>query len=231
MRQWDCQAVIATHAIAFIDIPGNREVYELSRHGQHCEIERIDSSRITPTTSLARAIGLDRGELLTRYRMFVLADPPLAALLEELAADRLEQARIKLVAADLARPGELGAVTILCALTTAPIAAVFLEPTNAELRDVPTASADERAALGAQPGELGGAARVLTVAGQHGRDIDLVTLEHADIASLLADAKLPDGRSDIPGDERWVQDRVPPTPGPISELLWDLERQALIQER
>jgi hypothetical protein len=108
MRQWDCQAVIATHAIAFIDIPGNREVYELSRHGQQCEIQRIDPSRITPATPLARAVGFDRGELLARYGMFIVANLPLAALLDELVADRLEQARIKLVAVDLARPGNSG---------------------------------------------------------------------------------------------------------------------------
>jgi hypothetical protein len=110
-------------------------------------------------------------------------------------------------------------------VTTAPIAAVFLSPTDAELKRVQTAGADERAALADELSELGGVARVLSAAGQHGRDIDLVTLAHPDIASLFAERTRPDSRSEIA-----TGDRVPPTPRRISELLWDLERRALTQE-
>ena len=56
--------------------------------GRQCTIQRLEPSRITPATPIARAIGLDRGELLTRYRAFVLADPPLAAALVGLVSRR-----------------------------------------------------------------------------------------------------------------------------------------------
>lgn len=98
MRQWDAQCILATHSIAFIDIPGEREVYELQRDGQQSEIRPVDLASLTPATPLARSIGLDRGELLTRQRLFVLLDTDIAETLAEVAGDRLERAHIRLIA-------------------------------------------------------------------------------------------------------------------------------------
>ncbi len=48
MSQWAAQCVIATHAIAFIDIPGDRHVYELSRTEYAATIAPLDPKNPDP---------------------------------------------------------------------------------------------------------------------------------------------------------------------------------------
>jgi predicted ATPase len=49
MRQWDAQCILATHAIPFIDLPGEHDVYELARDGQQSDIRRVDPATLTLT--------------------------------------------------------------------------------------------------------------------------------------------------------------------------------------
>jgi hypothetical protein len=74
MGQWDVQCIIKTGSIVFIDLPGAC-VYELAREGVRSTIRPLDPAHLTPYTELARAIGFDRGELLPRWRAFLLSDP------------------------------------------------------------------------------------------------------------------------------------------------------------
>ncbi|HWF49976.1 MAG TPA: AAA family ATPase [Solirubrobacteraceae bacterium] len=187
MSQWGAQCIIATHAIAFIDIPGDRHVYELSRTDYTTTIASLDPTALTPYTPIARAIGLDRGELLARSRAFVFLEPATAALLEELFAERLDRSHIRLVAIELQQPSEHAEISILAQLTAAPLTALLLSPTPEEIARLRTTSADERAEAAQQPGELGGAAQILDLAAHTQREIEILTLGVPDILALLND--------------------------------------------
>jgi hypothetical protein len=187
MSQWGAQCIIATHAIAFIDIPGDRNVYELSRTGYETAIAPLDPRTLTPHTPIARAIGLDRGELLARSRAFVFIQRTTAALLEELFAERLERSRIHLIPIELLTPSELPEISILAQLTAAPLTALLLSPAPEELARLRTANADERTEAAQHPGELGAAARILDLAMHTERQIEILTLGAPDILALLND--------------------------------------------
>jgi hypothetical protein len=85
MREWRSQCILATHSTAFMDLPGDATVYELTRAGSMTAIRRLNMGEVTAHSEFAREMGLDRGELLSRWRGFLfvegLAD---AAVLEEL---------------------------------------------------------------------------------------------------------------------------------------------------
>jgi hypothetical protein len=134
MSQWGAQCVTATHALAFIDLPGQPPVYEPYRTPDHplepnlSIIQPLDPAALTPYTEVAKAIGFDRGELLARWRAFLLTDPRTTAVLAELCGERLERSWIKLIAIDyLTKPPELTEISILAQLTSAPI--ILLLPT------------------------------------------------------------------------------------------------------
>jgi AAA domain, putative AbiEii toxin, Type IV TA system len=187
MSQWGAQCVIATHAITFIDIAGDRQVYELSRTGYAATIGPLDPGAVTPYTPIARAIGLDRGELLSRYRAFVFLEHTTAALLQELFAERLDRSHIHLVPIELRQPNELPEITILAQLTAAPLTALFISTTPEDIARLRTANADERAEAARQPGELGAIAAILDLAVHQQRQIEILTLDAPDILAPLHD--------------------------------------------
>jgi energy-coupling factor transporter ATP-binding protein EcfA2 len=187
MSQWGAQCVIATHAIAFIDIPCDRHLYEISRTGYAAAIAPLDPRAVTPYTPIARAIGLDRGELLSRYRAFVFLEHTVAAVLEELCAERLDRAHIRLVPIELRPPHELPEITILAQLTAAPLAALFVSPAPEEIGRLRMAGALERTEAARQPGELGAVAAILELAVRQQRQIEILTLAVPDLHALLGD--------------------------------------------
>jgi energy-coupling factor transporter ATP-binding protein EcfA2 len=187
MSQWGAQCVIATHAIAFIDIPGDRHLYEISRTGYAAAIAPLDPRAVTPYTPIARAIGLDRGELLSRYRAFVFLENTTAAVLEELCAERLDRSHIRLVPIELRPPNELPEITILAQLTAAPLAALFVSTAPQKIGRLRMAAAHERTEAARQPGELGAVAAILELAVRQQRQIEILTLAVPDLHALLGD--------------------------------------------
>jgi energy-coupling factor transporter ATP-binding protein EcfA2 len=196
MSQWGAQCVIATHALAFIHIAGDRQVYELSRTGYAATIAPLDPATLTPYTPIARAIGLDRGELLSRYRAFVFLEHATAAVLEELFGERLDRSHIRLVPIELRQPNELPEITILAQLTAAPLAALLVSTAPEEIARLRMASALERTAAARQPGELGAVAAILELAVRKQRQIEILTLAIPDLRALLGDDQTRDAVTD-----------------------------------
>jgi AAA domain, putative AbiEii toxin, Type IV TA system len=213
MSQWGAQCVIATHAIAFIDIPGDRHVYELSRTEYTATIAPLDPRTLTPYTPIARAIGLDRGELLARSRAFVFLEPTTATVLDELFAERLDRSHIRLVPIDLKEPGELPEIRILTQLTAAPLTALFISTTPEDIARLRTATDDERAQAAQRPGELGAVAAILDLAVHQHRQIEILTLGSPDILAPLSD----DATRAV------IRERV-------DDAIWQIEQQIITAE-
>jgi hypothetical protein len=208
--------VLATHALAFIDIPGQPAVYELHRvagdpvQPNRATIQPLDPASLTPYTQLARAIGFDRGELLARWKAFLITDARTATILEELCGEQLGRSRIKLIALKpQSRPPELTEISLLAQLTTAPIAILTASVTRNEIARLQVVDADQRARTARQPGEAATVAkRAIELSIGQERDVDLLTLEIGDITELLdpqsiRDAQPPD-KPPFPGHhESW----------------------------
>lgn len=185
MGQWDAQCIIATHSIAFIDLP-NACVYELAREGVRSTIRPLDPAHLTPYTELARAIGFDRGELLPRWRAFLLTDPNTAVLLEEFYADRLERAWIKLIPTNFdPGPSSLAEITILWQLTTAPVILVSVSVSPEEIAQLRDGDATDRAQAAQRSPELAVLVRVVHLAIEHEHPIEVLTLNQPDVLDLL----------------------------------------------
>jgi energy-coupling factor transporter ATP-binding protein EcfA2 len=185
MGQWGSQCIMATHSIAFIDLPG-AHAYELARERTRSTIHPLDPTHLTPYTELARAIGFDRGELLPRWRAFLLADPNTAALLDEFYPDRLERAWIKLIPIDpdTAR-SSLAEIQILWQLTTAPLILLSVSPSPEDITQLRDADAAQRAQASLRSPEFGIVAKALQLAITHEHQIELLTLDQRDVLDLL----------------------------------------------
>jgi hypothetical protein len=225
MRQWDAQCVLATHSIAFIDIPGEREVYELVRDGQQSELRLSDGAPMTPATPLARALGLDRGELLTRYRLFVLLDEDLAATLGELVGDRLDKAHIRLIATPEQQAIQ-PIIATLGALTAAPIVAVTRSMASTDV-DNPASDVPDRLQQDAPSPAPQTVSRHATLTGDaYPRNIELLTVYLPDVVDRPPRRSPP--RCDaIPGAEPTLPtDQDPLLAPPVEDLVWELEQRA-----
>ena len=99
MSEWGSQCVLATHSLAFITPSPHLQAYQLARIDEpdSTEITPLNPATLTPYAQLAHDLGLDRGELLTRWRAFVFTDPLLALILDELAGEAFEQSDIRLI--------------------------------------------------------------------------------------------------------------------------------------
>ncbi len=187
MREWRSQCVVATHSTAFMDVPGDTRVYELIRSGNSTAISAINVAELTPHAGLAREMGLDRGELLSRWRAFLfvegLAD---VAVIEEFFKERLERSRIRVLPVHGHRHhAGLLDMFILAEATAAPIVALLDGISENEIKRLRTADARERAAAIADPGEIGTAAKIIDLAVKNERNIDILTVEVPDILDLL----------------------------------------------
>jgi hypothetical protein len=177
MSEWGSQCVLATHSVAFLTPSPHTRAYQLTRTDEpdHADIAPLDPSSLTPYADLAETVGLDRGELLTRWRAFVFADPLLATVVDELAGDQLAHPDIRLI--PLPPPGDRppSEITLLADLTAAPLILLTTTPTDeiARLRDHPAhglTPADGRSA------EAASTAAVLELATQLELDIAILPL-------------------------------------------------------
>lgn len=187
MSQWGSQCVLATHSVAFMDLPGDVHAYELSRPGEQATIARLDVSALTPQSLLAREMGLDRGELLSRWRAFLfVANLDGLAVLQELCGERLERSRVHVLFLDHHRQhAGLLDVTVLAQFTAVPLTALFVSIPEHDLQQLQTSSARDRAELATGSGETATGAGIMDIALQRERDIALVTLSVPDIFDLL----------------------------------------------
>jgi hypothetical protein len=187
MSEWGSQCILATHTIAFIDIPGNTRAYQLTRTGDDSILSPLDPAALTPHALLARELGLDRGEFLSRWRAFLFTETPaLAALIEELYADRLASSGIRVLAINDPRPdqGQLD-IAILHELTAAPIAVLFLSIPQSEIDELRHAASDQRANVIQDDGTAGAVAKLLELELQQDRHIEILTLQTPEIIDLL----------------------------------------------
>jgi AAA domain, putative AbiEii toxin, Type IV TA system len=187
MSEWGSQCILATHTIAFIDIPGNTRAYQLTRTADDSILSPLDPAALTPHALLARELGLDRGEFLSRWRAFLFAETPeLAALIEELYADRLATSGIRVLALNHPHPdqGQLD-ITILHELTGAPTAVLLLSAPQAEIDELRDASSTQRATATQNQGPVGTIARLLELEIRQDRHIEILTVQTPDIVDLL----------------------------------------------
>jgi hypothetical protein len=187
MSEWGSQCILATHTIAFIDIPGNTRAYQLTRSGDDSIISPLDPAALTPHALLARELGLDRGEFLSRWRAFLFCEAPeLAALIEELYTDRLAASGIRVLALNDPRPGQGQLdITILHELTGAPVAVLFLSIPQSEIDQLRRASAAQRAEAIQDDGAPGTVATLLELEIRQDRHIEILTLQTPEIVDLL----------------------------------------------
>ena len=187
MGVWGSQCILATHSFASMDLPGRVRAYELVRSDGAAALETFDIGAFTPHAQLARAIGLDRGELLSRWRAFLfvegLAD---LAVIEELFAERLATDHIRVIAVHGHRHhAGLLDMTLLADELTAPIAAMFDSISDDAIAELRRSSARERAKAMEQPGESGTVARIVDLELKHERNIEIFTIGVPDIFDLL----------------------------------------------
>ena len=194
MGVWGSQCILATHSFAFMDLPGRVRAYELVRSDGVAALEMFDIGSFTPHAQLARAIGLDRGELLSRWRAFLfvegLAD---LAVIEELFAERLATTRIRVIAVHGHRHhAGLLDMTLLADELTAPIAAMFDSISDDAIAQLRRSGARERAKAMEQPGEAGTVARIVDLELKHERSIEIFTIGVPDIFDLLEEQVIRD---------------------------------------
>jgi len=190
MSEWGSQCVLATHSLAFITPSPHLQAYQLARIDEpdSTEITPLNPATLTPYAQLAHDLGLDRGELLTRWRAFVFTDPLLALILDELAGEAFEQSDIRLI--PLPAPGAHPPpeISLLADLTAAPLILLATDPTGGPniwpSRPAAGAHRAPDAAVNA-----GSAASVLDLATQLELDIETLTLPiHHPLDLLHADA-------------------------------------------
>jgi energy-coupling factor transporter ATP-binding protein EcfA2 len=178
MSEWDTQCVLATHSVAFLNPSGHTHTYQITRTDEpdHAEIEPLDPATLTPYADLAQTIGLDRGELLTRWRAFVFADPLLATILDNLAGDQLQRSDIRLI--PLPPPGDHPPpeITLLADLTSAPLVLLLTQSPADQIAQLGDHPAPNRPPGDGVSAETASAAAVLDLATQLELDIEILPL-------------------------------------------------------
>ncbi|MGI8713008.1 MAG: AAA family ATPase [Solirubrobacteraceae bacterium] len=187
MGQWRSQCLLATHAVAFMDIAGDIRVYELTRVREQAYVAALDVASLTPQAQLAREMGLDRGEPLPRWRAFLFVqDNDTVAVLDQLFAERLASAHIRVLAIDdhRERSGLFG-LDLLPQFTAVPIAVLFTSVANDDLAQLQASSSARRARLADESLALFVAAKIADLARRQERDIEILTLDVPEIIDVL----------------------------------------------
>lgn len=187
MGAWGSKCLLATHSFAFIDLPGTVSAYEVFRSANQATLKAFDITAFSPHAQLARAIGLDRGELLSRWRAFLfvegLAD---AAVIEELCAETLAHTRIRVVPVHGHRHhAGLLDMTLLVDAVSVPIAVLLDSISQQDVADLRACSARDRARAMEEGSELGTAARIIDLELKRERSIEIFTIGVYDIFDLL----------------------------------------------
>jgi len=201
------QCVLATHSLAFIPTALGTRAYQLTRtdEADDAAIAPLDPAALTPYAHLAHTVGLDRGELLTRWRAFVFADPLLATIVQQLAGDQLQQSHIRVT--PLPAPGERPPpeIALLADLTAAPLILLVLAPAAETLAGWREHHVADRPPPDRLPADAVRAASVVDLGAELELDIELLPLAAVHPFDLVH----PDAirRCTRPGRER------PPFPG------------------
>jgi hypothetical protein len=123
MHEWGSQCVLATHSLAFLPTTPGTHAYQITRTKEidESELTVLDPATLTPYSHIAHAVGLTRGELLTRWRAFLFTDPQLAAILEQLIPQQLAAAQIYLTQLPENQGSPPAEIALLADLTAAPL--------------------------------------------------------------------------------------------------------------
>lgn len=188
MSQWGSQCLLATHATAFIDAPGDTRVYEVTRTAvDQGVVEPLDVTALTPDARIIRQLGLDRGELLSRSRAFLLvADPDATTLLNVLFADRLHSSQITFLGIEPQAPaGGLLDLAVLAQFTSTPLFVLLTSISQVEIDRVTSLSSGQSTSHRKPSGELTLLADILEIMRRHHRTIDIRSLERPAAFDLL----------------------------------------------
>jgi hypothetical protein len=232
MDTWHAQAILATHSLAFIDLPGDVNVYELTRERYEAHLHRIDVAELTPQTQLIRELGLDRGQLLDRVQAFLFTDTDqLARLLQASFASRLRASGIEVHSLDATRSaGGLAQLELLLELTAVPIAAVFTTIHGEDIERLRQQSAAARIAVAKTDGPTGTFARLIDLELRHERTIHLHAIALPDDAVTDpsdAEDAAPEDRADPTELARGASDPGHPPLPALDDLLWRIEQLSL----
>jgi hypothetical protein len=187
MDGWASQCVMATHSVAFIDMPGDAAVYELVREGNSpAALQRLDPAQFDAHSQLARAMGWDRGELLAHWRAFLFVEGMAdVGVFEELFRQRLKESRICVVPVHGHRGHEgLVEIEVFASRMTTPIVALFDGISDGDIQRLHT-DPSYRSAMQWEKGEIGTAARIVDIAVRRERQIEIFTVGAPDIFDLL----------------------------------------------
>jgi energy-coupling factor transporter ATP-binding protein EcfA2 len=187
MDTWGCQCVLATHALAFIDLPGDIRVYELVREGGEAVARPFDTEGFRPDDQLARAMGFDRGELLSRWRAYLFVEGRTdVAVVEELFKGRLLESGVCVLPVHGHRNhAGLLDMAVLALGTAVPIAALFDGITDDEIQSLRRLDAEGRYQERARRDELGTVVRIIDLELEHDRSIEILTVGAPDIFDIL----------------------------------------------
>jgi hypothetical protein len=129
--------------------------------------------------------GLDRGELLTRWRAVVFADPLLATILNNLAGDQLQRSDIRLI--PLPPPGDHPPpeITLLADLTSAPLILLLTQSPADQIAQLGDHDAPDRPPPASLTPEARSAAVILDLATQLELHIEILPLTISHPLDLL----------------------------------------------
>lgn len=200
MDAWGAQCVLATHALAFINVDADLRLYQIVREEQGAALCAVDPAALGPHDQLARELGFDRGEMLSRWRAFLFVEGQGdVAVIEELYGDRLRRGAIMLSQV-LGHRNHAGLVEIqlLTEGLATPVAALFDGVSAAEIVRIRT-DAQYRSTLFIVDDERATVARIAQAELAHDRQIELLTIGKADIFDVLSEDVIRAMYPDFPG--------------------------------
>lgn len=206
-REGGSQAVIATHAPAFLNSGSDLHVVRVRRAGDVDPFEEINPSGLRATDAIAREMGFDRGELLAGITAVLYVEGAVdRAVLESLVGPELRAARIVVSAFGGTHNVTEVVRDPLLSYTTARVAVLvdnLQEDRIKRLRE-DLEFRQERADRGVTEGDW--IARLLNDAELVGRRVEPFGLTERDIFFLLDDSALRAVSASWPGHaEAWSQ--------------------------
>lgn len=197
MDDWGAQCILATHSLAFIDVDANSRVHEVIRQEQGADVVCVDMNDFGPQAQLAREMGFDRGEMLSRWKALLFVEGAGdVAVLEELYGERLRRNGIMLSAVH-GHASHLALLEMQLLLTgiSTPVAALVDGISAEELERIRRDHRHRKAML-RQQDERATVARIVEAEIAGGRQIELLPLGAPDIFDVLSE----DAIRDIHGD-------------------------------
>ena len=188
VREGRGQAVVSTHAPAFLSLPADVQYVSATRSPDGAvHVSAFDQAHLTALSELASELGFDRGELLgtTRCILFVegRADQ---RLLESLFRGRLHGSGILVVPIQgVGRHGQILDSDVLLRYVRCPTAVLFDNLTETEIHRLKTDPAYVDQSLRSPSTELQNMAHLFKNAALHGHSIEPMGVPSEDIFDLL----------------------------------------------